>query len=59
MENIGDLICLLINVECYELEALLEFYLKEEKETNKRHSKQIRQQENDNPGYFVLSFKYL
>lgn len=51
-------ICLLRNAECYELEALLEFHLKGEEETNKRHSKQIRQQENDKPGYFVLNLTY-
>lgn len=55
MENTSYLICLLRNVKCYGVEAVLEVYLIEE--TNKRHPKQIKQQENDNPGYFVLNFK--
>lgn len=58
MENIGYLICLLKNVECYGLEALLEVYLKE-KQTNKRHPKQIKQQESDISGYFVLNINIL
>lgn len=56
MENASYRICLLLNVECYALETLLEVYLK--KETNKTYPKQIKQQENYKPACFVLSFKY-
>lgn len=58
MENIGYLICLLINVECYGLGALLKVYLKEE-QTNKRHPKQLKQQESDISGYSVLNLNIL